>query len=142
MLYTKVNRLKTNIINRIWERSYHDSTKNYPKVNELAEMVSWGLNITGVSNEEIASLFSDIDEGKLKALRSLLYILSSNSDERTKDIAFKCAKIDCYNMKVTAFKVLNKIKNDPEIEQVFIDYIVEDDDKHSLLRMIASSYWD
>lgn len=140
--YTKVNRLKTSLINSIWEGCYHDSTKYYPQVNELAEIVSWGLNIAGVSDEEIASLFYDTDEEKLKKLRSLLLILPSNKDDRTKNIAFKCAKIDCYNLKFTAFKVLNKIKDDQEIEEFFINYIVEDNDEHSLLRIIASSYWD
>ncbi|BCZ48906.1 hypothetical protein psyc5s11_49730 [Clostridium gelidum] len=140
--YTKVNRLKTSLINRIWERCYHDSTKYYLEINELAEMVLWGANIIDFSDKEIELLFSKIDDEKLKTLRSLLLILSSNTDHRTKDIAFKCAKIDCYNLKATAFKVLNKIKDDPKIEEFFIDYIVEDNDKHSLLRMIASSYWD
>lgn len=140
--YSKVERLKTNLINRKWERCYLDSAKYYPNVNELAEMILWEKNIPGFSDEEIASLFVEIDEEKMKTLRSLLLILSNNKDYRTKEIAFKCTKIDFYDLKVTAFKVLNKIKNDSEIEQFFVDYIIEDDDKHSLLRTIASSYWD
>lgn len=87
MEYAKVNRLKTSLINRIWEGCYHDSTKYYPEVHELAEMISCGLNIIGFSDEEISLLFSEIDDEKLKTLRSLLFLLSSNRDDRTKDIS-------------------------------------------------------
>lgn len=140
--YNKVNRLKTSLIKRIWEECYHTSAKYYPEVREFAEMISSGLNISDISDEEIEFLFSNIDEKKLKELQSLLLILSNNRDKRTKIIALKCAKIGSDNLKLTAFKVLNKIKNDIEIEQLFIDYLIEDNDKHSLLRMIATSYWD
>ncbi|MFL0248290.1 hypothetical protein [Candidatus Clostridium stratigraminis] len=140
--YTNVNKLKTNLINKTWEECYHDSIKYYPKIGELAEIIASGLDISGISDEEIAFLFSDIDEKKLKALQNLLMILSSNRDKRTKNIALKCAKICSYNLKLTAFNVLNKIKDDIEIEQLFIDHLIENNDKHSLLRKIASSYWD
>lgn len=140
--YTKVEKFKTNIINRTWEKRYSNSTMYYPNVRELAEMISLDMDITEISDDYIEKLLFDIDDEKLKVMEKSLLVLSSNNDNRTKNIAFKCARIGVYNLKVTAFKVLNKIKNDIEIEQFFIDYLIEDSDKYSLLRMIASSYWE
>lgn len=105
-------------------------------------MLVCDVNITTFSDDEIASLFIDLNTDKFKAIRRLLLVLSDNKDARTKNIALRCLKYDYPDLKITAFKVLNNIKNDSEIEQFFIDYLVEDTDKHSMLRMIASSYWD
>jgi hypothetical protein len=140
--YIKVRKLETCLINKVWEECYHDSAKYYPNVNDLAKIVSLGLDISEISNEEIEVLFCNIDDKQLKSLECLLSILLSNNDRRTRDIAFKCAKIDFDSLKVGAFKVLSKIKNDAKIEQFFIDYLIEDNDIHSVLRVIASSYWD
>ncbi|MFT4146501.1 MAG: hypothetical protein QM644_18820 [Mobilitalea sp.] len=140
--FTKLDKLYTNLINREWEKCYHESSKNYPNVDDFAEMILCGLDINIISETEMLSLFNELDSDKIKTLRRLLLILSDNNDARTKVIALKCAKLDCSNLKETAFKVLSNIKNDSDIEQFFIDYLVEDTDKHSLLRMIASDYWD
>lgn len=140
--FTKLEKLETNLINREWGKYYHDSSENYPDVDDFAEMYVYGLDITVISDAKILSLLTEVDSDKTKILRRLLLVLSDNNDERTKAIALKCAKFDCSDLKETAFKVLTTIKNDSDIEQFFIDYLVEDTDKHSMLRMIASGYWD
>lgn len=140
--FTPLEKLETNLINREWERCYYESSKNYPDVDDFAEMNVCELNMEVISENDILSLINESDSDKIKAIGRLLLVLTYNNDVRTKTFALKCAKVECYDLRKTAFKVLSSIKNDSEIEQFFIEHLVEDTDKHSMLRMIASSYWD
>ena len=75
-------------------------------------------------------------------MKKILFYLSNRMDARLKKIAIICAKKlgDC-KLKVQAFKILSNIKDDTEIEELFIDYLIENEDKNSILREIANSYW-
>ena len=41
-----------------------------------------------------------------------------------------------------AFRILAGIKQDPEIEDLFVDFLVECEDPQNPLRIIADHYWD
>ena len=45
-------------------------------------------------------------------------------------------------LKKQAFRALAGIAGDPEIEQIFVDYLVDCEDPDDVLIPIINSYWD
>ena len=45
-------------------------------------------------------------------------------------------------LREAAFRILAGIKGDPEIEDLFVDYLVDCEDRKDPLRLIADHYWD
>ena len=45
-------------------------------------------------------------------------------------------------LKVLMYEFLVKIKDNPEIEQIFIDYIVQNEDINDPILKIIGSYWE
>lgn len=129
------------ITNQSWSQKYLDSSKYYPTVVEYADMVSSG--VYDISDELIAECLENLNNENQQKMKTILFSLCNRNDFRLKRVALICAKkLDNCKLKIQAFKVLSNIKDDPEIEEFFIDYLVENDDKHSALRSIANSYWD
>lgn len=129
------------IANQSWSQKYLDSSKYYPTVVEYADMVSSG--VYDISDELIAECLENLNNENQQKMKTILFSLCNRNDFRLKRVALICAKkLDNCKLKIQAFKVLSNIKDDPEIEEFFIDYLVENDDKHSDLRSIANSYWD
>ncbi len=129
------------IANQSWPQKYLDSSKYYPTVVEYADMVSSG--VYDFSDEMIAECLENLNNENQQRMKTILFFLCNSNDSRLKKTALICAKkLDDCKLKVQAYKVLSDIKDDPEVEQLFIDYLVENDSKHSILRSIANSYWD
>ncbi len=121
-----------------WDKSFADASRRYPTVREYGESIA--LNIREITNELIGECLCNqaVHTGKL---RHILLALSRVSDPRVKNIALQCAGHADFSVAEAAFRVLAKIKNDPQIEAFFIDYLVDHTDPHSLLKVIADSYW-
>lgn len=61
---------------------------------------------------------------------------------RLKQVALKCAKkIMDANLIVMVYHCLSLFKNDPEVEQLFIDYYVEHNDRNDPIQKIINNYW-
>lgn len=123
--------------NTSWAQKYLDSSKYYPTVEEYAEMIS--SEVYNISDELIEECLENLNNENQKRMKKILFYLSNREDIRLKKIAIICAKKlgDC-KLKVQAFKILSNIKDDTEIEELFIDYLIENEDKHSILREIAN----
>lgn len=126
---------------REWEDIYLKKARYYPTVKDIAM-----LDITGisrVSGDEINQWLSSLNKENRKKLRSLLAMWHTKKHPELKSLALKCANTKQKSLlKLEAFKVLNEIKGDIDIENLFIDYLIEDEDIHSPFKMIADSYWE
>lgn len=126
---------------KAWPTDYRKLAKRYPTVKELAEEINCGIPDT--TDAVINQYLGDLTDENARKLTSTLRRLSREGDSRLKATAMSCARTEGHpKLKKAAFEVLALIKDDPEIEQLFIDHLVADEDKHSELKPIADSYWD
>jgi len=114
----------------------------------IADMMCYRKNGEGnffwnICNRLIEECLNNLVDENINKMKYIIFVLDNKKDPRVKNIALRCAKqLNYCKLKVQIFKVLNRIKDDEEIEQFFIDYLIEDNDTHSLLAKIANSYWD
>lgn len=126
---------------RSWEEKYLKAAEKYPTVKEYAVMTASGVH--DLSDATVEACLASFNAENRKKLRSILLLMQVQKDVRLRKVALACArKLEYCKLKVQAFRILCGIKADEEIEQFFIDWIIEDDDPHSLLGRIANSYWD
>lgn len=136
-----VNLFESNIINKHWESKYIESASNYPTAAQYADMVAADVN--EITDKLIEDCLNNLVGENINKIKYIIFVLDNKKDPRVKNIALQCAKqLNYCKLKVQVFKVLNRMKNDEEIEQFFVDYLIEDNDTHSLLVKIANSYWD
>lgn len=136
-----VCKLRDQRINRTgytWDKSFAEAAYHYPTVREYGESIA--LDIGEINDALIAGCLSDPVQNAAK-LRHIVLSLSRVNDSRTKDIALQCGKHPTFSVAAAAFRSLAKIKNDPQIEEFFVNYLVDHTDPHSLLKTIADSYW-
>ena len=67
--------------------------------------------------------------------------------EKAKDFAVRYAKASLKQkisnkLKLVIYNFLVNIKNNSEVEQIFIDYIVYNEDKDDPVLKLANSYWE
>lgn len=135
---------KGSIVHRDWEDVYLKSVDSYPTLIEYAEAVSVGITYEDeITDELIEECLIRANEEACWKLKSILFMMQLKGDIRLKQTSIECIK-RIYNQELViyAYRILNKIKNDPEIEQLFIDYLVACDDRHDMIRIIVNSYWD
>lgn len=132
------------INHRAWEKAYLDSSKKYPTVLEYADMISAGISdISILTDDMIAKCISNLNNENQQKMKAILLMLANQNDPRLKPIAIACAKQLPYcKLKVQAYKALCALKNDIEVEQLLIDYLVDCEDKHDPILPIINSYWD
>ena len=129
------------IIKRDWETCYSESHKKYPGVADYAEGVA--LGIQQVTPELIESCFAAPSEENLCILRYAIQYLLRTDKEWALKLALRAARLKLdYKLRLRAFKTLVMYKGNEEVEQLFVDHLLEDSDSHSVLRGIADSYWD
>ena len=141
------------IIKRKWEQHYLSSARSFPDVKEIAAQK---INkIHEITDALIDECYSCITSDSSKKLRFIITVLNRKNDNRCRSIALKCAKLKIQSpqlrniepqyfncLREAAFKVLVRIKDDQEIEQFFIEFLIDDEEKHEVLKKIANSYWD
>lgn len=129
------------MIDREWEQKFIASAGLYPTVEEYAQMAA--AKVDQVTDELMHTCLDDLSGDHIRQMKGMLMLLARAKDSRTKPAALRCARQQAdYKLKLLAFKVLNAIKEDAEIEQFFVDYLLENRDAHSLLVQIANRYWD
>lgn len=130
------------IDHRIWEPCYLESVSSYPAIMERAVMQSLDIPIHDpVPDDLIQQCFDQMDNDAIDKLISILYLLHYQKDPRQKQVAIPCTKFSGI-LKKTAYQTLSYIKSDAEIEQLFIDYLVECEDPHNEILPIVHSYWE
>jgi hypothetical protein len=141
------------IINNIWNDYYLKSANNFPTISELAEAIELDIKTDNINDEMISNCFSNINNLSTRKLRHIINVFNRRKDSRLINIALKCAKlkIDSPNsniempmlnkLRILAFNILAENKNNKEIEQFFIDFLIDDSYENEQLISIANSYW-
>ena len=133
------------LVGRDWEDRFLRAGGEYPETRELAEMLSTGLSFTEPIPEEWLRqhLAHPEREDAQHAVAGAIPILELQADPRLRAIALQIAReFPVCRARRLAYRALSKMKNDAEIEQLFVDYLVEHDDKHDEMREIVDGYWD
>jgi len=126
---------------RVWEKEYLDSVKNYPSTMEYVDMIAAGVP-NDITDDLIACCLVNLDDENQQKMKAILFVLKYHNDLRWKQVAIACAnRLPNCTLRKQAYKALCTLKNDPEVEQLFIDYLVDCNDKHDLILPIINSYW-
>jgi len=151
MKIEKLNEIKLEdgrVNKRKWENKYLDSVKNFPSLEKYANIVNASINFEFKITDELIKKYVNIfDENSQEMMKKIIYILMyTESLEKLQKIVIKYAKnslnhkID-KDLKLTIYNILFQMKNNQEVEQIFIDYIVYNEDKDDPILKIVNSYW-
>ena len=151
MKIEKLNEIKLEdgrVNKRKWENKYLDSVENYPSLERYANIVNASINFEfKITDELIKKYVNTFDENSQEMMKKIIYILMyTESLEKFQKIVIKYAKnslnhkID-KDLKLTIYNILFQMKNNQEVEQIFIDYIVYNEDKDDPILKIVNSYW-
>ena len=133
------------LIGRDWEDRFLRAGGHYPAMRELAQMLSTGCSFTEPVPEEWLQrhLAQPEREEAQRAIAGVIPIMELQADGRLRAIALQVAReFPPCRAQFFAYRALSRLKGDAEIEQLFVDYLVEHDDRHDALREIVNGYWD
>ena len=147
----KLNEIKLEngqVNKRKWENKYLDSVKNFPSLEKYANIVNASINFEfKITDELIKKYVNTFDENSQEMMKKIIYILMyTESLEKLQKIVIKYAKnslnhkID-KDLKLMIYNILFQMKNNSEVEQIFIDYIVYNEDRDDPVLKLANSYW-
>ena len=151
MKIEKLNEIKLEdgqVNKRKWENKYLDSVKNFPSLEKYANIVNASINFEFKITDELIKKYVNIfDENSQEMMKKIIYILMyTESLEKLQKIVIKYAKnslnhkID-KDLKLMIYNILFQMKNNSEVEQIFIDYIVYNEDRDDPVLKLANSYW-
>ena len=136
--------------NREWEKEYINSAKHYLSLLDYANIIDiMQDNEIEINDIFIKSCLENFDKDSQVKMKKLLYLLKFTDIKKAQEIALKYAKktlreeeID-KELKQLIYKILLNVKNNEEVEKVFIDYIVYySDNKEDPVLNIINSYWE
>lgn len=132
------------IRNRSWEERYIRTASVFPSVYEYADMTAAKIpDGVSVNEELIRSCLDNPDPENQQILKAILFAMELREDPARKALAIACAgQLPSGMLKKQAFRVLAGIAGDPEIEQIFVDYLVGCEDPDDVLLPIINSYWE
>ena len=132
---------------RQWEDKYINSVKKYPSLIEYATKVDDLIyeNIE-ISDELINYCLINFDMDSQVKARKIFRNLEFLDMEKAKDFAVRYAKASLKQeisnkLKLVMYNFLVNMKNNTEIEQIFIDYIVYNEDRDDPVLELINSYW-
>jgi len=132
---------------RQWENKYINSAKKYPSLIEYATKVDDLIydNIE-ISDELINYCLVNFDIDSQVKARKIFRNLEFLDVEKAKDFAVRYAKVSLKQeisnkLKLVIYNFLVNMKNNTEIEQIFIDYIVYNEDRDDPVLELINSYW-
>ena len=151
MKIEKLNEIKLEdgrVNKRKWENKYLDSVENYPSLERYANIVNASINFEfKITDELIKKYVNTFDENSQEMMKKIIYILMyTESLEKLQKIVIKYAKnslnhkID-KDLKLMIYNILFQMKNNSEVEQIFIDYIVYNEDRDDPVLELINSYW-
>lgn len=132
------------INHRTWEKRYTETVSGYPSILEYANIVAAGIPCNApVAIKVIEDCMSQPNDENQQKMKAVLSVMKMQNDPRLKRISMVCAKqLQNLELKQQAYKALADIKNDSEIEQFFIDFLVACEDKYNPILPIVNSYWE
>ena len=132
---------------RKWEDKYINSAKKYPSLLEYATKVDDLIyeNIE-ISDELINYCLINFDKDSQIKARKIFRNLELLDVEKAKDFAIRYAKASLKqkisnDLKLVIYNFLVNMKNNTEIEQIFIDYIVYNENKDDTVLELINSCW-
>ena len=142
--------IKDGIVNkRKWEKKYLDSAKKYLTQKEYARMVDILINNKiEVTDNLIEDCLINFDIKSQKKMEKIIYKLKLLDIEKAQDIALKYAKNSLRyeinkNLREFIYKILVSIKDNNEVEQIFVDYYTYySENKEDPVLEIISTYWE
>ena len=143
--------IKDGIVNnREWEKEYINSAKHYLSLLDYANAIDiMQDNEIEVNDIFIENCLKNFDKDSQVKMKKLLYLLEFTDIKKAQEIALKYAKktlreeeID-KELKQLVYRILLNDKNNEEIENIFINYIVYySDNKEDPVLNIINSYWE
>ena len=143
--------IKDGIVNnREWEKEYINSAKHYLSLLDYANIIDiMQDNEIEVNDIFIKNCLENFDKDSQVKMKELLYLLKFTDIKKAQEIALKYAKktlreeeID-KELKQLVYRILLSDKNNEEVENIFIDYIVyHSDNKEDPILNIINSYWE
>ena len=132
---------------RKWEDKYINSAKKYPSILEYAIKVDDLIyeNIE-ISDELINYCLINFDKDSQIKARKIFRNLELLDLEKAKNFAIRYAKASLKqkisnDLKLVIYNFLVNMKNNTEVEQIFIDYIVYNENKDDPVLELINSYW-
>ena len=132
---------------RQWEDKYINSAKKYPSLIEYATKVDDLIyeNIE-ISDELINYCLINFDIDSQVKARKIFRNLEFLDVEKARDFAVRYAKASLKQeisnkLKLVIYNFLVNMKNNTEVEQIFIDYIVYNEDRDDPVLELINSYW-
>lgn len=115
------------LVNRKWEDVYTESAHCFPNADEFAEITASGLDYR--EKPDADKLIGDFGPKAQRMLSALLMIMRYREPETARSIALRCAKkeVCADELKFACFKVFSDNKNDEEIIDFYVDFIVNFD---------------
>lgn len=129
------------LINRNWEPEYPRAAKAFPDVKELSEKIV--LKTTQIYDSDLEAWLKNAVGINARKLESTIRFYMRKDQNKALTLALRCARLNTDSeLMRTAFQTLALFKDNSDIEQLFIGWLIRDNDPHSILRRIADNYWD
>lgn len=143
--------IKDGIVNnREWEKEYINSAKHYLSLLDYANIIDiMQDNEIEVNDIFIKNCLENFDKDSQIKMKKLLYLLKFTDIKKAQGIALKYARKTLREkeinkeLKQLVYRILLNDKNNEEVENIFIDYIVYySDNKEDPVLNIINSYWE
>ena len=146
---TKSVSIKEGCVNkREWEQEYIESVKKFPDLTKYATIVNdLVYEKMEITDDLMEYYLKKFDRENQRKVRIIIHNLEFSDKKKAQEFIIKYARASLRHkisnkLKVLMYEFLVKIKDNPEIEQVFIDYIVQNEDINDPILKIIDSYWE
>lgn len=130
-----------NLFQRQWPPEFVTAAEVFPTCKEAAAMALYPYEELTAEGIVAFSLKEDRDETQTAA--DLLHFMCRQAGADKKALAMAVLQKNApLSLRIAAYEILSKIKNDEEIEDLFVEILVECEDKGDPIRRLASAYWD
>ena len=126
------------LFTRRWEPAYQRATAPFPDTVEAGALALYGqkeLTLTGI--RALPDPYGPV----IPPVLLRYFCRQPGADAKALALSFS-GRDTPPNLRQAAFRILAAIRGDPEIEDLFVDYLVECEQKDDPLRRIADRYWD
>ena len=146
---TKSVSIKEGCVNkREWEQEYIESVKKFPDLTKYATIVNdLVYEKMEITDDLMEYYLKKFDRESQRKVRIIIHNLEFSDKKKAQEFIIKYARASLKHkisnaLKILMYEFLVKIKDNPEIEQVFIDYIVQNEDINDPILKIIDSYWE
>ena len=146
---TKSVSIKEGCVNkREWEQEYIESVKKFPDLIKYATIVNdLVYEKMEITDDLMEYYLKKFDRESQRKVRIIIHNLEFSDKKKAQEFIIKYARASLKHkisnkLKILMYEFLVKIKDNPEIEQVFIDYIVQNEDINDPILKIIDSYWE